>query len=204
MKEQRIWFVLFVVVIMASVGLIYGAVRSYDAPSIEEPVVAETMAPEPSEPVVGYTSSTAPDVASAHTEEPVAPCEPVWYYELEEELIRDFGALVYLEAGSCSRECQLAVASVILNRMVTRNSSFEEIAYAPYQFTPARRIKATTPSETSLECARYVLQYGPTIDVYVCFFRASFYFDWATPYMNVDNVYFSYDERVKAMTETIG
>ena len=120
-----------------------------------------------------------------------------WYHELTEEEIRDFAALVYLEAGSCSRECQLAIASVIVNIMKTTNTTFYETAYKPNQFEPANRIKSTKPSDLSMECTLYVLQNGPTIDEYVCFFRNCFYFSWATPYMNIDNVYFSFDTRVR-------
>lgn len=126
------------------------------------------------------------------------------YIELDEETIRDFAALVYLESGSTSRECQAAVASVILNRMTTRNSTFYDIAYAPNQFTPAARIKSTTPSEMSMEVVKDVVQNGPSIDEYVCYFRASYYFDWGDRYcnyINIDNVYFSYDSMLKERLE---
>lgn len=126
------------------------------------------------------------------------------YLCLKESEIRDFAALVTLECGNCSEECQLAVASVILNRMIANNASFHEVAYAPNQFSPASRITSTTPKELSLKCVRQVLKGGPTIPEYVCYFRSWYYFDWGDRYCNYTNIgdlYFSYDTRLKARLE---
>lgn len=118
------------------------------------------------------------------------------YVQLSDAEIRDMAALVYLESGSCSFECQQAIASVILNRMTVRGQSLYEVMYAKGQFTPASKVLYTEPSELSIQAVEDVLLNGPTIDTYVEFFRASYYFSWAQPYMTIDNVYFSYNQAV--------
>lgn len=119
--------------------------------------------------------------------------------DLTESEIRDFAALVYLESGGESYECQLAVASVILNRMVSTGSTLHEVIYAPNQFTPASRVHCTEPSNESLEAVNEVVNNGPSIPDSVTFFRTGHYHNWSSliqPYTVIDGVYFSYDVRI--------
>lgn len=121
------------------------------------------------------------------------------YIYLTDEEIRDFATLVYLEGGNQSYECQLAIASVIVNRMTTSNSSLYDVMYAKNQFTPANRIKQHSPSESTLNAVKEVITYGPTIPEHVIFFRADYYHNWGSwvePYIVYDNTYFSSDLRL--------
>ena len=119
--------------------------------------------------------------------------------------IRDLATLVYLEAGSESLQCQKAVVSVVLNRMTTRNQTFEQVVYAKNQFTPSGLIRYRKPSKTSYKATKYVLKHGPTIPEYVTYFRADYYFNWGNrykQYKNIDRTYFSYDVKVREAVES--
>lgn len=110
-------------------------------------------------------------------------------------------ALIFLEAGSESFECQKAVGSVVINRMNVDNQSMYDVIYAPNQFSPASQIPDTIPTQSCIDAAEYVLRHGSTIPTYVTYFRANYYFDWAIPYANIDNTYFSYTRSVKSKVE---
>ena len=100
--------------------------------------------------------------------------------------------LIYLEAGNCSYKCQCAVGSVAINLMLANGTSLSRIVHNRNIFSVANNVDYTTPSSTSLEAARQIANSGTTVPKYVKYFRNSHYFSWATPYMNMDNVYFSY------------
>lgn len=100
--------------------------------------------------------------------------------------------ITYLEAGGTSYECQCAVASVVVNRANRGGKSLYDVIYAPGQFTPAYLVSSTTPTQSCIDAATQVLSGGITIPSNVIYFRAGYYFDWAEPYTNMDNVYFSY------------
>lgn len=119
------------------------------------------------------------------------------YFYLSDEDIRDFAALVFLEAGAGPEEVKYAVASVILNRMTLWNMSFTEVAYQKDQFTPASLINSTEARDVEINIVKGILKNGPTIDKYVCYFRADHYHKWKG--MNNynyfgGNVYFSYSD----------
>lgn len=127
------------------------------------------------------------------------------YISMTDEDIYILATLVYLECGAESFDCQCAVASVVVNRMTTRNMSLYDIIYEPYQFSPAELITQYEPSDSSLAAAKKVVQDGPTIPEYVTFFRADYYFDWGdryVDYMNIDKTYFSYDKYLKEEVES--
>lgn len=113
------------------------------------------------------------------------------YLILSDKEIRDFAALLYLEAGGTSIECQKAVASTVLNRMYLYNTNLYDTIYASGQFTPAHKIKYTKPNPIQIEIIKSLCKTGPTIPKTVIYFRADYYFSWAKPYTNIDNVYFS-------------
>lgn len=119
------------------------------------------------------------------------------YYYMTDDDIRDFAALVFLEAGAEPKEVKYAVASVILNRMTLWGMSFSEVAYQKNQFSPASLIDSTEARDVEINIVKEILKNGPTIDKYVCYFRASYYHDWDG--MNDygyfgGNTYFSYSD----------
>lgn len=120
-------------------------------------------------------------------------------YNLSESDVYELATLVWLESGAQSDECQKAVASVILNRMSTRNVSLQEIIYEDNQFSPAYKISYTVPSEHTLQLVSDVVEYGSTLPEYVTYFRADYYHSWSDqliPYCTYDGVYFSADARL--------
>lgn len=128
------------------------------------------------------------------------------YIYLTDEEIHTLATLVWLESRGESIECQKAIASVVLNRMTTREMTLDEVVYechysnghVVYQFTPAPNIPYSEPSEVQLNIVRELVQNGPTIPEYVTYFRADYYFSWVQPYTSIGTTYFSYDPDVKA------
>ena len=92
-------------------------------------------------------------------------------------------AIVYAESGSESYEGQLAVASVVMNRLYSGKwgSSLSSVIYAPSQFTGAytgafSTALSTGGSATSLQAAQDALNGANNIGSYMSF-RPS----WNTP-----------------------
>lgn len=104
-----------------------------------------------------------------------------------------FAALIMLESQGESMECKMAVASVVLNRMINDNRTLYEVLYADNQFEPAPYIASTVGNEDCYAAVDYVLANGPTIPRYVTYF-ATYYFGFATPYTVIDHTYFSYTQ----------
>lgn len=109
--------------------------------------------------------------------------------------------LVHREANTESIDCQMAVVSVVFNRLESGywGDTLEEVVYAENQFAPANLLYCTTPTETNYEAVDCVLENGVTIDNYVLYFRANYHFDWDgyKPYMKIDHTYFGYIKRDK-------
>lgn len=120
------------------------------------------------------------------------------YYHMTEDDVYELATLVYLESHTESYECKCAVASVVLNRMTTRNMTLQEVIYEQNQFSPAYLIPYTVPTDEELNAVREIITNGPTIPEYVTFFRADYYFSWVEPYTYIDHTYFSYDDSVRA------
>ena len=139
------------------------------------------------------TESTESVESTESTEEPAteAPKKSM-YYNMSDDDIYTLAALIYLEAGSTSYKCQCAVGSVVLNLMIKEGKTLHQCIKTPGRFSVANRVYRTKPSSTSLEAARSIVTNGPTLPSYVSCFRNNHYFSWATPYCNIDNVYFSY------------
>lgn len=159
-------------------------------PKIEEPVEQETTYYESTNDIIDNTYETESYETGVQYNSTVS---------LSESEIRDLATLVFLESGSEPYECQLAVASVIINRMLNNNLSLYDVMYAPNQFSPASIISSSSPSESTLSAVRQVLQTGPTVPYYVTFFRASYYHNWSSyivPYCVYGNTYFSADTRL--------
>lgn len=137
------------------------------------------------------TSTPTPAPTATCTPTPLLSSYSIYEAELTDEEKRDMAALVYLEAGGENYECQKGVASVILNRMIRYNLSLNEVMYAPNAFSPAAYITSTTPSQSCIDVVNDVLQNGSMFPLEVCAFRADYYHDFGTPYMNIGPVYFS-------------
>lgn len=147
----------------------------YQAPIVEEPVVeTPTPEPEPVDPPTNTNTGTVYTITSA-----------------ERDML---AAIVYLEGGIESYECQKAICSVIINRWQSGywGSTIADVLYAPNQFTPAHKISSTTPTATQYQVVDDVINNGTSLPYYVMYFRANYYFDWATPYTAIDHTYFSY------------
>lgn len=108
-------------------------------------------------------------------------------------------ALVTLEAKGESYECQKAVASLVINRMLTSNLTVEGVIYQKNQFSTASRVASTTPTESCQNAVNEVLAKGTTLPIYVTFFRAGYYHSWGdqVAYTCMDNTYFSYSQALK-------
>lgn len=118
--------------------------------------------------------------------------EEVMTVEEREMLAR----LVYLEAGTCSSECQKAIASVVLNMRDAGywGNTIEEVINYPNAFSPAYMIPDCIPNHSSYEAVDYVIQQGSTLPSYVRYFRADKDHEWIgyENYTVIDNVYFGY------------
>lgn len=150
---------------------------------------------ETSEPDIEVEPQREPE-AEPETEHQAEPTEEEWFMKMTPDEIRDFAALVYLEAGSESYECQKGIASVVVNRMITRGQSFYTVVYAENQFSPACNIPYTTASDSCYQAVYEVLKYGPTLPWNCTYFRANYYHSWSSlvqPYTVIDHTYFSLD-----------
>jgi len=122
--------------------------------------------------------------------------EPLYAYNITSMEREMLARLVYLEANTESLECQMAVASVVINRWQDGRwgQTLLKVVYAPYQFTPANLIYQTTPTEINYEAVDYVLKNGSTLPEYCLYFRTSHHFDWEgyKPYTQIDYTCFGY------------
>ena len=98
--------------------------------------------------------------------------------------------LIYLEAGSCSENCQWLVGSSAMN-LADAYGSLSTVAYNPDKFSVAGSIDSCNPSQESYDIAARVL--SGDRDYAVKVFRTDYFHEWADPYiaMEEDNVYFS-------------
>lgn len=162
----------------------------------EPDIVCEHSQPiEPSKPIESISEVETVEYVEPDVEEPSSE----YYIKLTEDEIYEFATLVFLEAGCESYECQLGVASVVINRMTTKGLSLYDVIYAPNQFTPASLIPYYEPSESTINAVMHVVQNGPTMPEWVTFFRANYYhsFSGVADYMCIDKTYFSYDVSLK-------
>lgn len=125
---------------------------------------------------------------------------PTLFLVLDDVEKHIFASLLRLEVGSSSYECQMAAASVVVNRMLYHNKSFREIVYEKNQFSVAKWIDPDTgkcykePLEINWRAVEDICQNGPTLPYYVMYFRDEYYHKWSTPYFELDGTYFSYIE----------
>lgn len=119
---------------------------------------------------------------------------------LTDDEIRMLATLVYLEGGTESIECQEAIASVVINRMLTQDKSMSEVIYAPGQFSVAYLVDYYTPDDAALGAVMSVVVNGTTVPKCVTYFRSGYYHEWNSsriiPFCKIDNTYFSYDNQI--------
>ena len=162
---------------------------------VEETTVPETEAPE-----ITIEETTAPE-----TEAPVTEPEEELYIALTDEEKRILATLIRLEAGGASYECQMAVGSVVLNRMAKWNKTLEQVVFQKNQFSPAYLINRKykngeyvyKPYDICWRVVDDLCKNGPSIPYYVLYFRAGHHHKWAIPYCEMDGTYFSYLEKHK-------
>lgn len=127
--------------------------------------------------------------------------EPTYVYNVTSAEREMLARLVYLEGGIESLECQKAIASVVINRWQNGywGDTIKEVIYAKAQFSPASKIKTTTPTEKQYEAVDYVLKNGCTLPEYVLYFRANYDHKWIgyQPYTVIGRTYFGYLEKDK-------
>lgn len=124
--------------------------------------------------------------------------DPIYKHNLSSVEREMLARLVYLEANTESIECQQAVASVVINRWMSKRwgETIASVIYSKYQFSPSGLIYKTTPTETNYAAVDYVLKNGSILPEYVMYFRASYGFSktWEgyTEYTQIDKTYFGY------------
>lgn len=127
--------------------------------------------------------------------------EPTYVYNVTSAEREMLARLVYLEGGVESLECQKAIASVVINRWQNGywGDTIKKVIYAKAQFSPASKIKTTTPTEMQYEAVDYVLKNGCTLPEYVLYFRANYHHKWTgyQPYTVIGRTYFGYLEKDK-------
>lgn len=96
--------------------------------------------------------------------------------------------VIYLEAGTCSSQCQWLVGSTAMN-LADEYGDLSAVAYNYSMFNVAYLIDSCDPSDESIAIAEQIL--SGDRDSQVKAFKTDSYHDWATPYTEVDNVYFS-------------
>lgn len=110
-------------------------------------------------------------------EEEETPLKTNRYSELEitEEDRELLARIVYLEARGQSFSGQRAVAEVVLNRVLDSRfpDTVYEVLYAPGQFTPAKSIASTTPTETQYEVVDCVIDETPITTENTVYFATS-------------------------------
>ena len=135
------------------------------------------------------------------TTDPTDLEDEVWAFDfLTDDEIWMLATLVYLEGGIESIECQEAIASVVINRMLTEDKSMNEVVYADGQFAVAGYIASSMPDDVALGAVMSVVVNGTTIPKCVTYFRSGYYHEWNSsriiPFCQIGNTYFSYDNHI--------
>lgn len=124
--------------------------------------------------------------------------EPTYKHNISSVEREMLARLVYLEANTEGLECQMAVASVVINRWLDGRwgSTIASVIYSPYQFSPAGLIHKTTPTETNYVAVDHILKSGSILPKYCLFFRSEYCFSgiWEgyARYAQIDDMYFGY------------
>ena len=124
--------------------------------------------------------------------------EPIYIHNITSSEREMLARLIYREANTESLECQIAVASVVINRWQDGRwgQTLGEVVYSPEQFSPADLLYKTTPTETNYAAVDYVLKNGSILPKYCMYFRSEYCFSdiWEgyARYTQIDAMYFGY------------
>ena len=125
-------------------------------------------------------------------------------YVITEEERELLAKIVYLESGICSFDCQIAVASVIFNRLdsgrwkqdMNRDGiiTVYDIVYYPGAFSTIHKVATCQPSASAYNAVDYVTDYGVSLPTEVRYFRTNHDFKWENyaNYCILDKMYFGY------------
>lgn len=145
-------------------------------------------------------STTVPECTESETfidveSESEAKFDP--YIHLTDDEIYELATLVWLEGYAESPDCQRAIVSVVINRMRLWNMSLKDVIYASGQFTPAWMIEFTAPDLAQIGYVLDVIEYGPNIPKYVCYFRSKHFHSWhgMHDFEQMGKTYFSYSSQ---------
>lgn len=184
-----------------------------EAPTLEEvPVGEETPANEivtvmevvEEIPEVGESSSISVEAdASAMEEEISSDMEekasqknvplPQWRIQITNEQLDLLERCVMAEGGGESYECQVAIACVIINRVISDKypDSVDGVIKQKGQFsTWPKMIKRMVATNEVKQAVREALT-SEAIPENVLYFRAGRYHKWGSRYCRIDNTYFS-------------
>lgn len=132
-------------------------------------------------PCVKYIEiSTEPQIIYVEVEKKVEPEEQSYYAKIADtitdEEITLLAKLVYEEARGESILGQRVVVSVVLNRVLDDRfpDTIHEVIYQTGQFSPAYKLKNTTPTKTQYDVVKMVLsETNPLIPANVVYFSTS-------------------------------
>lgn len=117
---------------------------------------------------------------------------PCFTHEIEEISASDFWLICRIvnnESAAESKECQVAVCETILNRLQYGGygENIEEIVTSPFQYSTAENGEISWEVIQSCMYALSIQSYPDTL----VYFRMDYFHDFGTPYMVVDNTFFS-------------
>lgn len=140
--------------------------------------------------------------------ETAEPAKEVSYMEYDEATLELLARLCESEAGIESYQCKVYVASVVLNRCLSKYhpNTIEEVIWERVSGVPqfsvtikhngTCRLESVEPSEDSFKAAQYVLDHGPQLPEDVTVFYSNTCKDaWVTTretYTTLDHTIFAY------------
>ena len=164
--------------------------------SMESPIVEVTENVEIEASVADALENVkyeAPIYTEAKTLRDLEPPKPLWRITLTHEQLDLLERCVMAEGGGESYECQVAIACVIINRVLddAYPDTVDGVIKQRGQFsTWPSHIERVVPTDEVKQAVREALTEA-VIPEDVLFFRADRYHSWATNYCRLDNTYFS-------------
>ena len=178
-----------------------------EAPVVEETLAEETLTvmevveeisemDESSVMSVEADASAMEEEISSDMEEKVSQKNiplPQWRIQITNEQLDLLERCVMAEGGGESYECQVAIACVIINRVISDKypDSVDGVIKQKGQFsTWPKMIKRMVATNEVKQAVREALT-SEAIPENVLYFRASRYHKWGSRYCRIDNTYFS-------------
>lgn len=119
--------------------------------------------------------------------------EPNWRIDLSQEELELLEKCVMAEGGGESYECQVAIACVVVNRVLsdTFPDTLTEVVTQQGQFSCwPTQIASVTASNSVRQAVREALAQA-VFPENVLYFRADYYHSWGTEYCKIDHTCFS-------------